>query len=118
MRRFDARHIQAGGQVIIHERAIEQLPVLVVGEPLVKRIADAPRHAAVDLPLQDQRIDDLAAIVHIEIFLDPDLQRLGIDFEDHGVDATCSGASFWTEIIGIMMGSTISNVLLNNWFVK
>jgi hypothetical protein len=73
---------------------------------------------SLDVPLQDQRIDDLAAIVHDQIFLDLDLHRLGIDFEDHGVDATCSGASFWTEIIGIMMGPTISNVLLNNWFVK
>ena len=38
--------------------------------------------------------------MHDEIFLDVDLQRLGIDLHDHGVDATGSGASFWTEIAG------------------
>ena len=58
MSRFDARHIQARGQVIIHERAVEQLPVFVVGEPLVKRIANALRHAAMDLPIEDQQIDN------------------------------------------------------------
>ena len=72
--------------------SIEQLPVFVVGEPLVKRIANALRHAAMDLPIEDQRIDDLAAIVHNEIFLDVDLQRFGIDLHDHGVDSTGSGA--------------------------
>ena len=100
MSRFDPRHIQARGQVIIHERAIEQLPVVVVGEPLVKRIANALRHAAMDLPIENQRIDDRPAIVHDEIFLDMDLQRLGIDLHDHSVDAAGSGASFWTEIVG------------------
>jgi hypothetical protein len=56
--------------VIIHERAVEQLPVLVVRQPLVKRIADALCRAAVNLSIENQRIDDLAAIVHDEIFLD------------------------------------------------
>ena len=64
MSRFDARHIQAGGQMIIHERAVEQLPVFVVGKPLVKRLGNALRHAAMNLPIEDQRIDDLAAIMH------------------------------------------------------
>ena len=100
MSRFDARQVQARVQAIIHERAVEQLPVFVVGEPLVKRIANALRHAAMDLPSKNQRIDDLAAIVHDEIFLDVDLQRLGIHLQDHRVDATGSGASLGTEIVG------------------
>ena len=52
---FDARHIQAGWQVIIHEGAVEQLPVLVVDQTLVEGVADALGHAAVDLSIQDQR---------------------------------------------------------------
>src|SRR5688572_27472539 len=102
MSRFDARHIEAGGQVIIHERAVEQLPVFVVGEPLVKRIADALRDAAVDLPIEDEWVDDPATIVHDEIFLDVDLHGFGIDFYDHRVDSAGSCASFWTEITGCL----------------
>ena len=53
-----------------------------------------------NLPIENQRIDDAPAIMHDEIFADVDLQRLGIDLHDHRVDAAGSGASFWTEITG------------------
>ena len=103
VRGFDARHVEAGGQVIIHERAVEQLPVFVVGEPFVKRVADALRHAAVNLPVENERIDDLAAIMRDQIFLDVDLHRLGIHLHDHRVDAARGCASFWTEIVGRLL---------------
>ena len=44
-----ARHILSGGQVIIHERAVEPLPVHIVYQPLVKRIDDTLRHAAMTI---------------------------------------------------------------------
>lgn len=56
MSRFDARYIQARGQVIIHEGAVEQLPIFVVGEPLVKRIANALRHTAMQLQAQGRQL--------------------------------------------------------------
>ena len=66
---------------------VEQLPGLVVGHPLVERAADALRDAAVDLALDDHRVDEVAAVVHDGVLQDRDLGGLRVGLDDHGVHA-------------------------------
>ena len=50
--------------------ALSSWPVVVEHELLVERVADALRDAAVDLAVEDQRIDHRAAVVHHDVFQD------------------------------------------------
>ena len=49
-----ARHFQRGRQQVVRERGIAQLTVFVECQLLVEGVADALRHAAVDLPRQNR----------------------------------------------------------------
>ena len=65
---------------------------------LVKRIADALRHAAVNLSFENHGIDHRAAIVHHHVFFDLHLAGVRIDLDDHGVHAERRGAALRPEI--------------------
>src|SRR5580704_8636475 len=58
VRDLHMRHFERGRQQIVGERSVEQLTVVIEHKLLVKRVADALRHAAVNLAGQDQRVDD------------------------------------------------------------
>ena len=45
-------------------------------ELFIKGVANALRHAPLDLSLQDHRVDDAATVVYNHIFFDFDHQRL------------------------------------------
>ncbi len=77
----DVRHQE------VHERRVEQLAGLVVGHPLVQRAADALRHAAVDLALDDHRVDQVPAVVDHGVPEDLDLRRQRVGLDDHRVHA-------------------------------
>ena len=74
---IDVRHLGDVGHQEVHERGVLQLPVLVVRHPLVERAADALRHPAVDLPLDDHRVDEVAAVVDDGVLEDRDLAVSG-----------------------------------------
>ncbi len=61
--------------------ALSSWPGLVVRHPLVQRTADALRDAAVDLALDDHRVDQAAAVVDDGVLEDRDLGgvRVGLD---------------------------------------
>ena len=80
-------HLGDVGHQEVHERRVEQLPGLVVGHPLVERAADALRDAAVDLALDDHRVDQVAAVVHHGVLEDRDLGGLRVGLDDHRVHA-------------------------------
>ena len=50
-------------QRVVHQGAGQELAALVVDEPLAQRLADALGHRAVDLALDDHRIDDGPAVL-------------------------------------------------------
>ena len=50
-------------QRVIHQLAGNQLAVVVIDRLLPQRLAETLGHAAVHLPIDDQRIQDVAAIV-------------------------------------------------------
>ena len=60
---LEAREVGGARQRVVHERAGQQLPVVVVDGLLDHRLADALRQPAVNLPLDDQRIDQVARVV-------------------------------------------------------
>ena len=66
---------------VIHEAAGERLAGGVVDHRLAQRLACALHDAAMDLAVQDQRIDRLAAVVHRGIAADRDEAGLRIDLD-------------------------------------
>ena len=85
------RHLCDVGHEEVHEGGVEQLPGLVVGHPLVERTADALRDAAVDLALDDHRVDQVAAVVDDGVLQDGDLGGVGVGLDDDGVHAAGEG---------------------------
>ena len=71
--------------------ALQQLPVLVVGQRLVQRAADALRDPAVHLAADDHRVDQRPAVVHHAVPVDGDLAGVRIDLDDRGVHAGGEG---------------------------
>jgi hypothetical protein len=67
---------------IIHERSGQQLPRGVVERHVLhQRLADAHREPAVNLALEQQRIDDDAGIVDADVTRDLDAAGVGIDLD-------------------------------------
>ena len=60
---------------VVHQLAGDELAVVVIDGLLPERLAEALRDAAVHLPVDDQRVDDVAAIVHRDVALDLDRRR-------------------------------------------
>src|SRR5207244_4394965 len=75
-----------------------QLPFLVVHELLVERIADAMRHAAMDLAFHDHWIDHPAAVVHHDVALDFDLRRLRVYLDHHRMHAVRGATAVRSEV--------------------
>jgi hypothetical protein len=80
-------HLGDVGHQEVHERRVDQLPVVVVGHPLVERTPHPLRHAAEDLSLDDHRVDQRAAVVDDGVLQDPDLRGVGIGLDDDRVHA-------------------------------
>ena len=65
----------------------QQVAVLVVDRLLVERLRDPLRDAAVDLAVDDHRIDDLADVVDGDVAQQLNVAGLGVDLHDGGVRA-------------------------------
>jgi len=55
---LERRQVRGARHAVGHERAREELPVLVVHRLLPERLTDALREAAVHLPVDDSEFDD------------------------------------------------------------
>ena len=75
----------------VHERRVEQLPVLVVGHLLVQRARHTLRDATGDLPLDDARVDQRPAVVDDGVTHDADVGRVRIDLDLHGMHPVREG---------------------------
>jgi len=83
--RHEVRQLgRLGHRVLVHAARL-QVAVLVVGRALEQRRADALGDAAVDLPLDDERVDDLPAVVDADVLLDLYLGGLRVDLDDRDV---------------------------------
>ena len=80
MSAFDPRHHPRTRQRVIHELAGDQLAVIVIDGLFPQRLAEPPRRPAVHLPVDDHRIQNVAAIVHHHVAPDRDLSGIAIHF--------------------------------------
>ena len=71
----------------VHERRGQRLPVRGVGDLLDRRLPDALLQPAMDLPLDDDRIDQVAGIVDRHHLLQPRLAGLPVDLQHRDVAA-------------------------------
>ncbi len=98
----DRWHIERGGQQVIHKRAVEQLPVLIVNqlleEGITNPLSDSPLHLSID----QQRIDDAPSIMDGDILEDLDRIGLGINLDDHRVCPAGRSAGRRSEVIGCL----------------
>src|SRR4051794_29556841 len=85
MAAFDPRHTERAGDGIVGELSGDELAGIVVHRLFPKSLAESLRDTAVDLAIDDQRVDDAPAIVDAKVALDFDLAGFAIDFGDHDV---------------------------------
>ena len=71
----------------------------IVGQLFVQRSADALRHAANDLALDDQRIDQRSGIAHDGVLEDFDLERVAIDLDDGDVQPAGESRAGRQEVV-------------------
>src|SRR6516162_10325856 len=71
---------------------------LVVDEGLEQRLGGSLRDPAVDLPLDEHRVDATPAVVHRDVTDQLDLPRLGVDLRHRDVDAERIGRILHLEV--------------------
>ena len=98
----DLGHLGGVRHQEVHEASVEQLPVGVVLHPLVERAADALGHPAVDLALDDHRVDQRPAVVHDAVAQHLDLRGVGVGLHDHGVHAVGEGRARRRVVVGAL----------------
>ena len=76
---FDRRNDVGRGEQVVRQGHRQGLPGIVVAHPFVERRADAMHDAAMDLALDQHRIDHAAAIVDDEVAPEPHLSGLAVD---------------------------------------
>ena len=76
---------------VVHERRVEAVALLVEADQLHQRDADALGQPAVDLAVDDHRVDPHAAVVHRDEAADRDLGGVGVDVDDGDVGAVRVG---------------------------
>ncbi len=82
MMQLDRRDFPQRGRQIIGQRGGEDIPGFVVDDLFQQRIADALRDAAVDLAVDDHRIDQPAGVLRDQESFDFDPAGFDIDFDD------------------------------------
>src|SRR5207249_3527072 len=79
--------LRGRGHHVVHQRLRSRLTLIVVRELFVERAADALRDAAVNLSLDDARIDQGPGIAGDRVVDDRELSRLALDLDDGDVRA-------------------------------
>ncbi len=87
------------GQQIIGERRRQRLSGAVERHFLVERGADALRQAAIDLAVDDHRIDQHAAVLDDDIVEQLDVAEIGIDRDGDGVGGIGEGAAVALRLV-------------------
>ena len=98
----DRGHVARRRQRVIHQRAAQQLPGGIVGDRFAEDAAQPLRGAAHDLSLDQHRVDDDAAIMGDDVFLDRDTAGLAIDLDDRGMDGIAPGDGRRLPVIGFL----------------
>src|SRR5262249_43185224 len=85
------RQVSCARQSVIHQTAGEELAILVVDDFLEECLSHALDDSPLDLSIHEQRIDDLAAVVHCVVSFDFDLSCLQLNFHHADVGSEWKG---------------------------
>src|SRR5205807_5373896 len=83
----EAGQLRRRGHQVVGQRRGQQVAVLVVDRLLEQRLGQALHDPAVDLPLDDERVDLVAAVVDGDVVQQVDLPGLLVDLDDADVRA-------------------------------
>ena len=87
---FYGQEFGGGWDEVVHQRAGQQLPFVVVHYFFIESGSYALGHATADLAVNDQRVNDPSAILNHNIALDCDGVGLGIDLHDRNMSGARS----------------------------
>src|SRR5260370_33104522 len=73
---------------IIHKASVDELPLFIIDESLIKGSPYTLRHAARHLPFDDRGINHAPAIVHSHVFDEFHHARFRINLDDRSMGAT------------------------------
>src|SRR5260370_26690555 len=73
---------------IIHKASVDELPLFIIDESLIKGSPYTLRHAAMHLPFDDRGINHAPAIVHSHVFDECHHARFRINLDDRSMAAT------------------------------
>ena len=99
MQNTDVRRFRSAGQQIIREGRGQRLSAVVERHFFIERGADALDRAAVDLPIDNHRIDQHAAVFNHDIVKNFHLADLGIDGNDNRVGGITESAGIHVRFI-------------------
>ena len=84
---LEAHQIVGSRHRVVHQRSGQKLAALVVHRALPECLTDTLRQAAVQLAVNDHRVDDVADVVARQVALELHLPRLLVDLDDRDVGA-------------------------------
>src|SRR5580704_8227793 len=96
------RNVAGGRERVIHQRAGEQLPVRIIGDPFEQDAAEPLGGASHDLALDQHRVDDNAAIMRDGVILDAHAPGLGVDIDDRDMHGIAPGDRLRLPVIGLL----------------
>ena len=85
VRDLDRRNLACRRHAVVQQRPTQEIAMRVVRQLLPQRPADALRHAAHDLAIHDQRIDQRPRVADHGVVEDRQLERLPIELDDGDV---------------------------------
>ena len=97
----DRRHVGGARHGVVHERTGDELPAVVVNDLLHQRLAEALRHRAMELALDDHVVEHIAAIVDRGVGDDVHVAGGRIDLDLGDVDAVGEGQRRFGRGLGV-----------------
>ena len=85
--RLPVRRLDCRGQKIVHETALQNVSAFVVLDLFVKRWSKSHGEPTMNLPFDDHRVDDVAAVVNRNEATHLDLARALVDVDNADVTA-------------------------------
>src|SRR5437763_8813391 len=92
------RYLCCIGNQEIHVAAIEQLTIVVIVHVFVECSSYTLCHTTIDLPLNNERVDQLATVMQHSIFAHFDDAGMDVNLDNCCMNATRKRGIWWAEI--------------------
>src|SRR5438105_1772457 len=92
------RYLCCIGNQEVHVAAVKQLPIIVIVHVFVECSPYALCHTTIDLPLDNEWVDQLATVMQHSIFAHFDDAGMDVNLDNRCMNTTCKRGVGWTEI--------------------